>query len=145
MSPLPTKKVHKNHSFLPLRGQFKPLKQLFESLTSVLSHIQGKKQLTLFSRIVFCLLPPATKLGQGYIFTSVCDSVHRGGGAWSGGVWSWGVHGAGEVWSGGLVPCFLVQGGTWWRPPKTATAARGTHPTRMHSCLMCRFHNNFMM
>ena len=24
------------------------------------------------------LLPPATKLGQGYIFTSVCDSVHRG-------------------------------------------------------------------
>ena len=39
-------------------------------------------------------LPPATKLGQGYIFTGVCDSVHRGvpapggclvpgGGAWS--------------------------------------------------------------
>ena len=26
--------------------------------------------------IVF--LPPATKLGQGYIFTGVCDSVHRG-------------------------------------------------------------------
>ena len=25
------------------------------------------------------LLPPATKLGQGYIFTGVCDSVHRGG------------------------------------------------------------------
>ena len=24
-------------------------------------------------------LPPATKLGQGYIFTGVCDSVHRGG------------------------------------------------------------------
>ena len=23
-------------------------------------------------------LPPATKLGQGYIFTGVCDSVHRG-------------------------------------------------------------------
>ena len=31
------------------------------------------------------------------------------------------------------------------RPPKTATAAGGTHPTGMHSCLMCRFHNNFMM
>ena len=28
------------------------------------------------------LLPPATKLGQGYIFTGVCDSVHGGGGAW---------------------------------------------------------------
>ena len=24
-------------------------------------------------------LPPATKLGQGYAFTGVCDSVHRGG------------------------------------------------------------------
>ena len=23
------------------------------------------------------LLPPATKLGQGYVFTGVCDSVHR--------------------------------------------------------------------
>ena len=26
-------------------------------------------------------LPPATKLGQGYIFTGVCDSVHGGGGS----------------------------------------------------------------
>ena len=26
------------------------------------------------------LLPAATKLGQGYVFTGVCDSVHRGGG-----------------------------------------------------------------
>ena len=26
-------------------------------------------------------LPPATKLGQDYIFTGVCDSVHRGGSA----------------------------------------------------------------
>ena len=25
------------------------------------------------------LLPPATKLGQGYVFTGVCDTVHRGG------------------------------------------------------------------
>ena len=24
-------------------------------------------------------LPPATKLGQGYVFTRVCDSVHKGG------------------------------------------------------------------
>ena len=27
------------------------------------------------------LLPPATKLGQGYVFTRVCDSVHGGGGS----------------------------------------------------------------
>ena len=25
------------------------------------------------------MLPPATKLGQGYVFTRVCDSVHIGG------------------------------------------------------------------
>ena len=30
--------------------------------------------------VFVALLPPATKLGQGYIFTGVCDSVHRGGG-----------------------------------------------------------------
>ena len=30
-------------------------------------------------------LPPATKLGQGFVFTGVCDSVHRGGGStWPG-------------------------------------------------------------
>ena len=28
----------------------------------------------------YFLLPPAMKLGQGYVFTGVCDSVHRGGG-----------------------------------------------------------------
>ena len=33
------------------------------------------------------LLPPTTKLGQGYIFTGVCNSVHRGG-----------VHGWGPAW-----------------------------------------------
>ena len=27
------------------------------------------------------LLPPATKLGQGYVFRCVCDSVHGGGSA----------------------------------------------------------------
>ena len=27
------------------------------------------------------VIPSATKLGQGYIFTGVCDSVHRGGSA----------------------------------------------------------------
>ena len=28
---------------------------------------------------LYSLLPPATKLAQGYIFTGICDSVHRGG------------------------------------------------------------------
>ena len=31
------------------------------------------------------LLPPATKLGQGYVFTRVCDSVQRGGSPSGGG------------------------------------------------------------
>ena len=55
------------------------------------------------------------KLGQGYVFTRVCDSVHRGGGAWSGGG--------------------LLLEGCGEPPPVTATAAGGTHPTGMHSCL----------
>ena len=34
----------------------------------------------------FLFLPPATKLGQGYVFTRVCDSIHRGRGegGWDG-------------------------------------------------------------
>ena len=45
------------------------------------------------------LLPPATKLGQGYIFTGVCDSVHGGGG----GAW---LLGAGCAWLlGGMRGC----------------------------------------
>ena len=36
----------------------------------------------LYNRLVYelvdnNLLPPATKLGQGYVFTCVCDSVHN--------------------------------------------------------------------
>ena len=33
----------------------------------------------IFQRKIQSLLPPATKLGQGYVFTGVCDSVQRGG------------------------------------------------------------------
>ena len=86
-------------------------------------------------------LPPATKLGQGYIFTGVCDSVH-GGGLLLGGVCAWsrwggllpgGVPGPGGVgaWSQWGVCSWGVPGGD---PPGTATAAGGTHPTRMLSC-----------
>ena len=45
------------------------------------------------------------------------------------GVWSRGVPAPGR--SGPGVP---ARGGAWWRPPRTATAAGGTHPTGMHSC-----------
>ena len=45
-------------------------------------------------------LPPATKFGQGYIFTGVCDSVHRGGGGL--------VPGGSPIFRGGLQ---LISGG----------------------------------
>ena len=80
--------------------------------------------------MVHVLLPPATKLGQGYIFTGVCHSVNRGGpgpgevsalgclvpgGLVLGGVWSWGVVSAlGGVCSreGVWSPGWLVPGGS---------------------------------
>ena len=56
------------------------------------------------------LLPSATKLGQGYVFTGVCDSVHRGGvhGCCGGVRGCGGVHGC----RGGMSGC---QGCVWLR------------------------------
>ena len=56
-------------------------------------------------------LPPASKVWGKVIFSEACvkNSVHGGRGSGPG-------------------------GDTWWRPPRTATAAGGTHPTGMHSC-----------
>ena len=96
------------------------------------------------------LLRLANEVCEGYVFTPVCHSVHGGVPA-LGEVWSWGGacsggSGLGEVWSwcGGVpAPGGLVLGGvwslgggggTWRRPPETATAVGGTHPTGMHSC-----------
>ena len=64
-------------------------------------------------------------LGQGNIFRSVCQEFCPRG--WC--AWSWeGVPGPG---GGGAGP----GGGLVETPPRTATAASGTHPTGMHSCL----------
>ena len=61
------------------------------------------------------------------------------------------VPGPGGAWSGGVPAprvcacsqgvCLLLgrawsKGGAWWRPPRTATAAGGMHPTGMHSCFV---------
>ena len=57
-------------------------------------------------------------LGQGNIFTSVCQEFCSQGGAWC----------RGEC---------LVPGGAWsggHQPPDMAAAAGGTHPPGMHSC-----------
>ena len=67
------------------------------------------------------LLPPATKLGQDNIFTGVCDSVNREGGASSKGCCSQGGGPGGDP------------------PPGTATVAAGTHPTGMYSCWLFVF------
>ena len=103
---------------------------------------------------IFFITARKQSLGQGDMFTGVCLStggclVPWGWGAWSRGVpapgglvprgacsrgvWSGGVPGPGEVpaWGGGL-----VWEGCLVETPRTATAAGGTHPTGMHSCLV---------
>ena len=104
-----------------------------------------------------CFLPPATEVWEGYVFTPVCHSVHRGRGVCMAG-------GGGHVWQGGMVggmcgrgacvvgamhgggPCMAgacVAGRHAWqgaymaRMPPEVTTIYGqyrTHPTVMHSC-----------
>ena len=57
--------------------------------------------------ILLALLPPATKLGQGNIFRSVCQEfcpqgghVWQGGHAWQGTAWQGGVRGKGACMAG---------------------------------------------
>ena len=70
---------------------------------------------------------PQTKFGGKVIFSQACvkNSVHRGGCLVPGGLSGPGGGGSGP--RGCLVP------GVVWRPPVTATAVGGTHPTGMHS------------
>ena len=62
------------------------------------------------------LLPPATKLGQGYIFTGVCDSVHRG------------VCAIPACIAGGVPACLAagLGGGEWY--PSMPCRFPGPHP-----------------
>ena len=96
---------------------------------------------------------------EGYVFTGLCLStggflVPGGlllgglvGGVWSGGVWSQGMClvlggsaprgvsclGLGLSATEGIPACTEAD-----PPGETATAADGTHPTRMHSCSRMR-------
>ena len=86
------------------------------------------------------LLPPATKLGQGYVFTGVCDSVHRGVSA---SVHA-GIHtppGSRQPPPGADTPRANPTGAGI--PPEHAgrydQRAGGTHPTGMQSCLEQHF------
>ena len=107
------------------------------------------------------LLPATTKLGQGYVFTHVCDSVHggvspgphpRGRMRGLAGGLSPGPHPGGKLrglaggvprlTSGGWVstptPRGVYPSMQWGRPPQQmATVAGSTHPTGMHSCYSC--------
>ena len=87
------------------------------------------------------LLPPATKLGQGYVFTDVCDSVHGGGTVHAGiPLPRDQAHPPGTRHNnpGPGTPPHQDQ-----VPPGTEHAGRygqragGTHPTGMQSCLKC--------
>ena len=58
-------------------------------------------------------------------------------GIWPGGLLLGGLLSVGwGAWSqGGLLPGGMPGPGGVWSPPRMATAAGGTHPTGMHSCL----------
>ena len=94
-------------------------------------------------------LPPANEVCEGYVFTRVCHSVHGGGRVVSQHALQVSrptpkgkVEGSG--WGGGSPGPHLGGGGACCRGvptlgggglPAMATAAGGTHPTGMHSCL----------
>ena len=111
-------------------------------------------------------LPSANEVCEGYVFTRVCHSVHGGGclgpdpggrlGGLAGCVCPGPYPGGrlGGLASGDPGPCLGggVQAQAWgsWGcipacieadtpPPQMATAADGTHPTGMHSCLKQKF------
>ena len=93
-----------------------------------------KHPYALFCSPVKSFLPPANEVCEGYVFTRVCQSFYSQGGVC---VWSRGclLLGGCLLW-GCLVPGGACsRGGAWWRPPPTATAAGGTHPTGMYSCI----------
>ena len=113
------------------------------------------------------LLPPTNEVCEGYDFTPVCHSVHRGclgpgpGGrlvGLVGGCLYPDTRGRLGVWWGGCPGTHLGEGMSRPRPrgsrpspgggcipacteadtpQQTATAAGGTHPTGMHCCSLC--------
>ena len=89
----------------------------------------------------FTYLPPANEVWGKIIFSEACvkNSVHGGGVPGPGGsVCSQGgcLVCRGVCCRGVSAPGGVCSQGGWWRPPRTATAAGGTHPTGMHSCLL---------
>ena len=72
----------------------------------------------------FNIYRPQRSCGQGYVFTRVCDSVHRGG-----------VSGQGEPPQPGQgEPPQSRHPPPGKHTPAYGQRAAGTHPTGMHSC-----------
>ena len=82
------------------------------------------------------LLPSATKLRKGNVFTSVCHSVHGG---WQTPPWA-DTPLTSTCWDTPPAQCMLG-----YTPLPTATAADGTHPSGMHSCSSGCFHTSFFL
>ena len=88
------------------------------------------------------LLPPSNVVCEGYVFTSVCDSVN-GGGMRAGHALTGGMAGGHACVAGGM----HGEGGHAWyaRPPgrllrdMVGQCAGGTHPTEKHSCFKLHF------
>ena len=72
-------------------------------------------------------LPPATKLRQGNVFISVCDSVHGGGGLFPGGLYLGGS----------------IQGGLCLRVSVQGVSVRETTPVRLCAGGMHSFLSHF--
>ena len=109
--------------------------------------------------LLLCLLPPATKLGQGYVFTGICDSVRRGVSASvHAGIHPQSRHpyGADTPWEqtpseqtppppppGSRHHPEQTPQSRHPNPPTTEHAGRygqcvgGTHPTGIQSCYLC--------
>ena len=89
-------------------------------------------------------LPPATKLGQGNIFRSVCQEfcpwgggMHGRGGAYVAG----GVHGIGHAWQG----VCMAGGCAWWGCAwQGACLAGGVHGIRSMSRQYASYWNAFL-
>ena len=99
----------------------------------------GQSQVSLpdHGSVTILLLPPATKLGQGYVFTRVCDSVHRGVGVVSVSVLGVGV--GLSLCPGGVsvmeTPCAVMSGryASYWNAflfSRILTRSKGKEGTR---------------
>ena len=75
------------------------------------------------------LLAP-TKLGQGNIFTNVCQEFYPRGGVYLSACWDTGPPGPGTPAQDQVHPPKT----RYTPPPKYGQRAAGTHPTGMHSC-----------